>query len=78
MERPKLSKRDQLGAEASSHIWMGGAKLPEKLEVIVGDCLAHARRRFVEVTPNCPEGCRHVLEELGEVTAAIHGRGKKA
>src|SRR5208282_4406833 len=42
-------------------------KLPEKLEVIVGHCLAHARRRFVEVTPNFPEECRHVLEQLGEV-----------
>jgi hypothetical protein len=42
-------------------------KLPENLEVIVGHCLAHARRRFVEVTPNFPEECRHVLEQLGEV-----------
>ena len=30
-------------------------KLPENLEVVVGHCLAHARRRFVEVTPNFPE-----------------------
>jgi transposase len=42
-------------------------KLPEKLEIIVGHCLAHARRRFVEVTPNFPEACRFVLETLGEV-----------
>jgi len=42
-------------------------KLPEKLEIIVGHCLAHARRRFVEVTPNFPEECRLVLEQLGEV-----------
>jgi len=42
-------------------------KLPEKLQVIVGHCLAHARRRFVEVTPNFPEPCRHVLEQLGEI-----------
>ncbi len=42
-------------------------KLPEKLEVIVGHCLAHARRRFVEVTPNFPEQCRYVLEELGKI-----------
>jgi len=42
-------------------------KLPEKLEVIVSHCLAHARRRFVEVTPNFPEACRHVLEALAEV-----------
>ncbi len=42
-------------------------KMPETLEVIVSHCLAHARRRFVEVTPNFPEPCRHVLEALGEV-----------
>jgi hypothetical protein len=27
-------------------------KMPETLEVIVSHCLAHARRRFVEVTPS--------------------------
>jgi hypothetical protein len=34
---------------------------------IVGHCLAHARRHFVEVTPNSPRECRFVLETLGEV-----------
>lgn len=42
-------------------------KLSEKLAVIVGHCLAHARRRFVEVTPNFPEQCRYVLEQLGKI-----------
>lgn len=42
-------------------------KMPEALEVIVSHCIAHARRRFVEVTPNFPEACQHVLEALGEV-----------
>ena len=42
-------------------------KLPEKLEIIVGHCTAHARRRFVQVTPNFPQECRFVLETLGEV-----------
>jgi transposase len=41
--------------------------LPKKLEVIIAHCLAHARRYFVEVTPNFPEECRFVLESLGEV-----------
>jgi transposase len=41
--------------------------LPKKLEVIIGHCMAHARRRFVEVTPNFPQECRFVLESLGEV-----------
>jgi transposase len=42
-------------------------KLPPKLEIIVGHCLAHARRRFVEVTPNFPEECRFVLETFGVI-----------
>jgi transposase len=42
-------------------------KMPETLEVIVAHCIAHARRRFVEVTPNFPDACRHVLEALGKV-----------
>ena len=53
-------------------------KLPEKLEVIVGHCLAHARRRFVEVVSNFPEECRYVLETLrdprGERRAEGEGR----
>jgi transposase len=41
--------------------------LPKPLATIVGNCLAHARRHFVDVVPNFPEPCRHVLESLGEV-----------
>jgi hypothetical protein len=43
------------------------AKLPEKLQVIVGNCNAHARRRFVEVVANFPEECRYVLESFAEM-----------
>jgi hypothetical protein len=32
----------------------------------IAHCLAHARRHFVEVTPNFPLECRFVLESLGE------------
>ena len=42
-------------------------KMPATLAVIVSHCIAHARRRFVEVTPNFPDACRHVLEILGKV-----------
>ncbi len=42
-------------------------KLPEKLEILWGNCNAHARRRFVEVTPNFPEECRFVLESFRDV-----------
>jgi transposase len=44
-------------------------KLPKELEIIVGHCLAHSRRRFVEVTPNFPEECRFVLESFREIYA---------
>lgn len=42
-------------------------KLSKKLEILVGHCNAHARRHFVDVTPNFPEECRFVLESFGEV-----------
>jgi transposase len=41
--------------------------LPKPLQVIVGYCLTHSRRRFVEVAPNFPSECRYVLEALGEI-----------
>jgi hypothetical protein len=37
---------------------------PQEFKTILGCCLAHGRRGFVEVTPNFPEECRHVLESL--------------
>jgi transposase len=42
-------------------------KLPEKLEILWGNCNAHARRRFVQVTANFPQECQFVLESFGEV-----------
>ena len=36
-------------------------------QTILGHCLAHARRRFVEVVEDFPDECRHLLEVLGEV-----------
>jgi transposase len=42
-------------------------KLPEPLQTLLANCIAHSRRNFVKVTPNFPEECRFVLETLGEV-----------
>jgi transposase len=42
-------------------------KLPEKLEILLGNCNAHARRRFVQVTANFPQECQLVLESFREV-----------
>ena len=40
---------------------------PKPIQLLVGNCLAHGRRQFVQITPNFPQPCRHVLETLGEV-----------
>jgi len=40
---------------------------PGELATIVANCLAHARRRYVEVAPRFPDECRYVLETLHEV-----------
>src|SRR5215467_13659737 len=41
--------------------------LPGELQTIVANCLAHARRRFVDVYDRFPEVCRHLLETLAVV-----------
>jgi len=41
--------------------------LPKPLQVILANCIAHGRRRFVEVAHVFPEECRYVLEALAEV-----------
>jgi len=40
---------------------------PGELATIVANCLAHARRRYVEVADHFPDECRTVLETLREV-----------
>jgi transposase len=40
---------------------------PKDLEVIVANCLAHGRRKFIDQVENFPEPCRYVLETLREV-----------
>jgi transposase len=41
--------------------------LPGELQTILGNCLAHGRRQFVDVADCFPEECRHVLEALAAV-----------
>ena len=57
-------------AELAAPIQMCDAlsrNLPKDLEVLLANCLARGRRRFVDVVENFPEECRHVLEILKEV-----------
>jgi len=41
--------------------------VPKELETILANCLAHARRNFVELVPSFPEQCRYVIEALAKV-----------
>jgi transposase len=60
-------------AELASPIQMCDAlsrntpKLSSGVEILLANCLAHGRRQFVEIAPNFPDECRHVLESLGSV-----------
>jgi len=40
---------------------------PQEFKTILGGCLAHGRRPFVDAIPNFPEECRHVLESVRTV-----------
>ena len=44
-----------------------GHNLPKDFETVVANCLAHARRKFVEVVNSFPDECRHILETLRDV-----------
>jgi transposase len=57
-------------AELAAPIQMCDAlsrNMPAELRTIVANCLAHARRQFVEVVERFPEECRHVLESFAVV-----------
>ncbi|MFH0966039.1 MAG: IS66 family transposase [Planctomycetota bacterium] len=41
--------------------------MPKELETILSNCLAHGRRKFVEVASSFPEACLHVLGILKDV-----------
>ena len=41
-------------------------------QTLVAHCLAHARRRFVDVIEDFPDECRHLLEALREVYRTEH------
>jgi transposase len=41
--------------------------LPKGFVTVLANCLAHARRNFVDLVPSFPEECRVVIEHLAEV-----------
>jgi hypothetical protein len=40
---------------------------PDEFQTFVANCLAHARRKFVDETPRFPDECKFVLDSLAEV-----------
>jgi len=57
-------------AELDAPIQMSDAlshNAAEAASTIVAHCLAHGRRRFVDIAASFPEECRHVLEVLRDV-----------
>jgi transposase len=40
---------------------------PKEFKTILANCLAHARRQFVDIVESFPEECEHVIELLGKV-----------
>lgn len=41
--------------------------IPKDFLIILANCLAHGRRKFVDVAWNFPEECQYVIETLGQV-----------
>jgi hypothetical protein len=44
--------------------------LPKDFATVLANCLAHGRRKFVEVAGSFPDECRFVLETLRDVIPA--------
>ena len=40
---------------------------PKEFQTILANCLSHGRRQFVDIAPDFPRECQHVLESLSEV-----------
>lgn len=62
-----LSRR---AADAGKPIQMCDAlsrNLPRELEVLLANCLGHARREFVDLISDFPVPCRYVIDQLAEV-----------
>ncbi len=61
---------EQRSADVGKPILMCDAlsrNLPKELEVLLANCLAHARRQFVDIIEAFPDSCRYVIEQLADV-----------
>jgi transposase len=64
----KLLQKRKLGLEAPIHMCDAlPANIPKEFKTVLAHCLAHSRRKFVEVIASFPEDCRYVIETLATV-----------
>jgi hypothetical protein len=56
-----LEKRDQSRSPPVQMCDALSRNVPEDFETILANCMAHGRRKFVEVADNFPDECRHIL-----------------
>ncbi len=64
----EILKRRASGLSAPIHMCDALSRnVPKELETILANCLAHARRNFVDLVPSFPQECRYVIEALAEV-----------
>jgi hypothetical protein len=62
-----LSKREAALSEPIQMCDALSRNTPGELKTILANCMAHARRRFVEVVETFPEECERVLDTLRDV-----------
>lgn len=65
----ELPKPLQMGDAASRNI-------PKRHATVVGSCMSHGRRRYVELAPDFPDHCRYLLKRIGFVYK-IDARAKR-
>jgi transposase len=61
----QVLKHRSVELDAPIHMCDGLARnIPQDLETILSNCLAHARRRFVDIYDRFTAECRHIIEAL--------------
>ena len=62
-----LARRDEAAGKPIQMCDALSRNLPKDLEVLLANCLGHARREFVDLVADFPEPCRYVIDQLAEV-----------